>query len=926
MIIETRYICGDNTLWNQFENFKMNNIYFDHQDGLRKLASSNYLLRKDILRNIKKGVGFRAIHNLCWALCGLYDIREIQINKILQKAAQKNIITNKECISLIKAYDFTLMIRNDIHYSNMFEYDILLDYYERRLSIGEIEKNRLEAIKELKKRSKLYTEEYYMHFNILEKSFEEIKEDLTTIIKRVRENINSEGTTKKSLVKNEEQLIEEEGEKQSNFSQEGREAIVHSKLLGAKLNWWEQIDPMNRGHINPMDIAIRLEKDKHGGENHSPEAIFDRVREKREKIENKQYLSLNSGTDTSVPTLKEFETIFHRDGKRLSEEGKKVNSIVYDALYSDDQRRQKAINKLKQIKDKKLIRETYKKHRQYSWGKSWPYECEDNFAQVRKLIGINPTVKSDVLDERGRLKEEINVGTVDDLPDASIDKRREILNELSEKDKFGGVFDRDKRISQKDDLTLRLASLLFKHLRHGAKRDVDRIGGSIAASIEEVLEFCDNPRNLHSPEKIVASLSKKRALVMENQKDIQSVSELKNRLSDLRNLFMGFKDLYETFYSLMEKKLEQFPVNKEKILIRSFAQAKWTDANMRKSKIKWMDELEEKYNIPAYDISILSSSLFIGMRFCEEALGILSGEKKEIKDLKSFLEKEVIPPFNQNGYNVRYNFSLPDKIKGFYLNPYALSLAVEKIISNALWHTFYAIGEDEKILIDIDILAEVQDNSIAIKIRDYGSGIEKERLEIGKYGYAKLFESGIGDRTGIGMTLTHALVESIGGEIFAENIKDRKRGAMFTIEIPLSASNTGVVQRKFSIHERKIVDGNLEIKPVDSFVHDALYSTGQKRQNAIKELKESENKSLIRYNLKKHGNEIRNRKLFGKYGGAINYIENKLGLNKLDNVGTADDLPDAISESMQQAKEEIQKTEQTITDCKDLMEEIKNLE
>ncbi|MCK5177676.1 MAG: hypothetical protein KAQ92_08170, partial [Candidatus Aenigmarchaeota archaeon] len=102
-------------------------------------------------------------------------------------------------------------------------------------------------------------------------------------------------------------------------------------------------------------------------------------------------------------------------------------------------------------------------------------------------------------------------------------------------------------------------------------------------------------------------------------------------------------------------------------------------------------------------------------------------------------------------------------------------------------------------------------------------------------------------------------------------------------------------------------------KIINPAVHNALYSTGQERQEAIEELK-SHNKNLIRYNLKKHGNEIRNEKSFGKYGGAINYIENKLGLNKLDNVGTVDDLPDAMMNKRREIEAEVEAIEKEIKD------------
>ncbi|MCK5176779.1 MAG: hypothetical protein KAQ92_03575, partial [Candidatus Aenigmarchaeota archaeon] len=94
------------------------------------------------------------------------------------------------------------------------------------------------------------------------------------------------------------------------------------------------------------------------------------------------------------------------------------------------------INELKQIKNKDLVKQIYKKHRQYSWGKSGLPEYKDNFAQVRKLIGINPTVKSDILDKQGRLKKEINVGTLGDLPNDVFEKTAPIIQKIEEAEKL----------------------------------------------------------------------------------------------------------------------------------------------------------------------------------------------------------------------------------------------------------------------------------------------------------------------------------------------------------------------------------------------------------------------------------------------------------------------------------------------------------
>ncbi|MCK5476885.1 MAG: hypothetical protein KAI55_03110 [Candidatus Aenigmarchaeota archaeon] len=108
-----------------------------------------------------------------------------------------------------------------------------------------------------------------------------------------------------------------------------------------------------------------------------------------------------------------------------------------------------------------------------------------------------------------------------------------------------------------------------------------------------------------------------------------------------------------------------------------------------------------------------------------------------------------------------------------------------------------------------------------------------------------------------------------------------------------------------------------EEKAVYSLISNALYSKKDtERVKAISELKKIKNKNSIIYNLKKHENEIRDEKKFGRYGGMINYLENELGLNHLDNVRTVDNLPDAMmnkrEEIMARLKEIEAEVKQTV--------------
>src|SRR5262249_35695588 len=87
----------------------------------------------------------------------------------------------------------------------------------------------------------------------------------------------------------------------------------------------------------------------------------------------------------------------------------------------------------------------------------------------------------------------------------------------------------------------------------------------------------------------------------------------------------------------------------------------------------------------------------------------------------------------------------------------------------------------------IAIAARVRGDRVRIEVKDDGPGIKPEHL-------ARLFEpffttKEAGRGTGLGLALTHGIVEKHGGTI--EGASEPGKGAVFTIELPLGARVEG---------------------------------------------------------------------------------------------------------------------------------------
>ncbi len=123
-----------------------------------------------------------------------------------------------------------------------------------------------------------------------------------------------------------------------------------------------------------------------------------------------------------------------------------------------------------------------------------------------------------------------------------------------------------------------------------------------------------------------------------------------------------------------------------------------------------------------------------------------------------------------------------DKLKQAFLN----------IIINA----YQAMQDVERPLLEVS--TRDQGTNVVIKIRDHGCGIEEVRLR-------KIFDPFHTTKprgTGLGLAVTHKVIETHGGKIYAESTKGI--GTEFTLEFPVRAENLGLADSQASAEDLRV--------------------------------------------------------------------------------------------------------------------------
>jgi signal transduction histidine kinase len=126
---------------------------------------------------------------------------------------------------------------------------------------------------------------------------------------------------------------------------------------------------------------------------------------------------------------------------------------------------------------------------------------------------------------------------------------------------------------------------------------------------------------------------------------------------------------------------------------------------------------------------------------------------------------------------------VPDDVPQLIIDKNAMSLAVNNLLDNAMKAS---TKKNE-----IDVIVEKEENSVLIKVKDYGIGIH--RAELDKI-FEKFYQGSNATRlstkgTGLGLTLVRHTIESHGGEVKVES--KINQGSTFTLSLPIKNKTEG---------------------------------------------------------------------------------------------------------------------------------------
>ena len=171
------------------------------------------------------------------------------------------------------------------------------------------------------------------------------------------------------------------------------------------------------------------------------------------------------------------------------------------------------------------------------------------------------------------------------------------------------------------------------------------------------------------------------------------------------------------------------------------------------------------------------------LKAMEEILKDRSGGKVAM-DIKAVLkqDEEMVQNYYKEKiekYNIQIKFSLPEEEVNINGNPELISMTFMSIFGNAI----YAIekkAERQQYMPEVSVNLTQKENMATIVVYDNGIGIESTIIE-------KIFDpffttKPTGEAAGIGLYLSHEVLQNHGGDITVESEKDQHTS--FTITIP----------------------------------------------------------------------------------------------------------------------------------------------
>jgi len=211
---------------------------------------------------------------------------------------------------------------------------------------------------------------------------------------------------------------------------------------------------------------------------------------------------------------------------------------------------------------------------------------------------------------------------------------------------------------------------------------------------------------------------------------------------------------------------------------------------------------------------------------------LLDLSKLEAKQLKVETDESDIAVFMQQLLASYESLAQNRKIFFHYSQNYASFRAsfdadkVEKILTNLLSNAFKFTPVNGRIVVSIDYTT----NSVTLQVRDYGIGMEAERLPriFDRFYQVQTDNQRNYEGTGIGLALVKELVEVLNGQISVES--EVGKGTTFVVVLPLESASVGLRQPK----ENVIVPhsgAGMFFSATDS--HEAILANGDEDSSAF---------------------------------------------------------------------------------------------
>ena len=116
------------------------------------------------------------------------------------------------------------------------------------------------------------------------------------------------------------------------------------------------------------------------------------------------------------------------------------------------------------------------------------------------------------------------------------------------------------------------------------------------------------------------------------------------------------------------------------------------------------------------------------------------------------------------------------------------TVRLEQVLVNLISNALQAM--ENQPLPKIDIELEQHEDHLAMKVRDYGPGIKDD--ELGRVFEPFYTTKSAGQGLGLGLSISHRIIESMGGELKVDNHPNG--GAEFTICLPIAPSPDNVAK------------------------------------------------------------------------------------------------------------------------------------